>query len=110
MQEKMNYNDGDFEARLDGSTLKLKGKIEKSDYTDLTFFLKEVNDTLSDQTLILDIKELDFLNSSGIRTLAVFFMGSDKKIEIHINDLTWQRVGIVPLEKIKPNNSIKVIR
>lgn len=105
----MNFQDGDFTATLDGATLKLMGKIEKSDYTDFDFFLKDIDSSISTSKLILDIKELNFLNSSGIRSLAVFFMSTSKEIEIHINDLTWQRVGIVPLEKIKPDNSIKVI-
>ena len=56
-----------------------------------------------------DFTELNFLNSSGIKTIAVHLLKSLKKYKILINsELTWQKVGIIPLRLIRPKGEIVI--
>ncbi len=105
----MVYNEDSCEIKLESNKLVFVGKMEKADYNDVGKFLREADKNITGDNVEIDLQKLEFLNSSGIRTLAVFFLECTKKIKIKIDkELTWQRVGIVPLSKIKPNDSIVV--
>jgi hypothetical protein len=99
----MNYSEPGFEITLTNNTLIFSGKLEKSDYTDIDKFLREVDQALKDALCIIDLANLSFLNSSGIRSLATFMLGSPKKFEIQINNtITWQTESIPTLTFLKP--------
>lgn len=106
----MKYSEENFNIELKDSTLIFSGKMEKSNYSDVITFLNEASTNISNEDINLDIKKLNFLNSSGIRMLATFFMKSSKTFTIYIDtSITWQKVGIVPLSRIKKEGEIKVI-
>lgn len=98
----MNYSEQDFSITLERNVLTFSGKLEKSNYSDVDAFLRKVDQTLSDSTCILDLQKLAFLNSSGIRSLATFILGSPKSFELHINkSITWQTESIPALKHLK---------
>ncbi len=105
----MEYKDETFSISLNGTKLAFQGKIEKSNYEDLSSFLKKVDDSVKETEMQVDLRQLDFLNSSGIRSLAVFFLESKKNIRIIIDPgKTWQKVGITPLESLREAGKVKV--
>ncbi len=107
----MEFKENDVNIELKGNNLHFSGKMEKSDYSDVTKFLFEAEKNVSNGELVIDIRELLFLNSSGIRVLATLFTASNKKIAIHINtDISWQKVGILPLTHIKQQGEITILQ
>lgn len=105
----MNYSEPGIEISLTANTLTFSGTLEKSDYADVDTFLRQVDQNVSEHTCVIELKKLSFLNSSGIRSLATFMLGSPKTFKIHINnDITWQRESIPPLACLKPDD-IKIV-
>lgn len=100
----MKYSEPGFEITLTDNVLAFSGKLEKSDYTEIDNFLRGVDQALHAATCIIEITQLTFLNSSGIKCLATFMLGSPKQFEIRINpDITWQTESIPALAMLKPN-------
>ncbi len=100
----MNHSETGFDIRLTGNTLSFSGNLEKSDYSKIDAFLKKVDQTLNADTCKINLKKLAFLNSSGIRSIATFILGSSKRFEIQINnDITWQSESIPTLAYLKPD-------
>lgn len=98
----MNYSESGCEIMLTDNTLTFSGKLEKSDYTDVDAFLREVDHAITADTCVIDLTHLRFLNSSGIRSLATFMLGSPKSFEVHIDpDITWQSESIPTLQLLK---------
>lgn len=105
----MEYKDESCHLKLDGNNIFFEGRIETADYSDVSKFLTEADAQIEDQVISYDLTKLTFLNSSGIKALAIHFLKSAKKYIINIdNTLTWQRVGIVPLGKIKKEGEIVI--
>ena len=99
----MKYAEPGFEIMLAGNRLSFSGKLEKSNYTEIDAFLRKIDQELSTQMCVIDLIKLSFLNSSGIRSLATFMLGSPKMFELHINkSVTWQQESIPALTYIKP--------
>ncbi len=98
----MNYSEQEFRLNLSGKTLTFAGKLEKADYSEVDAFLRSVDQVLSDENCVINLEKLVFLNSSGIRSLATFILGSPKTFEIHINpNVTWQTESIPALKHLK---------
>jgi len=105
----MQMNEADFNIQLNGNTLAFSGNLEKSDYSKVSAFLKSVDNSQSNNKLTLDFQQLTFLNSSGIRCIATFIMGSPKQFDIRINrGITWQTENIPTLTCLKPD-AIKIL-
>ena len=105
----MEYIEENCKIILNNNTLVFTGKIEASDYANFTQFLKEVDQAVKEDTLIYDFRALNFLNSSGIKAIAVHFLNSQKKYRIIIKTgLTWQKVGIIPLRFIRPEGCVEI--
>lgn len=100
----MKYTESGFEITLTDNVLSFSGKLEKSDYAEIDSFLRDVDQTLRAATCIIELTQLTFLNSSGIKCLATFMLGSPKQFEIRINpSITWQTESIPALAMLKPN-------
>ena len=101
----MNYSEPGFEITVaEKNTLIFSGKLEKSNYADVDKFLRDVDQALQTDICIIDLIYLSFLNSSGIKSLATFMLGSPKKFEIRTNkNVTWQSQSIPALTFLKPN-------
>ncbi len=105
----MNYSEPGFEITLNESTLTFSGKLEKLEYAEVDAFLRGVDQVLSKQTCVIDLFNLSFLNSSGIRALATFMLGSPKMFELKVNNnITWQKESIPVLTCLKPDG-IKIV-
>ncbi len=106
----MTFKEDDVIIELKDNVLVFKGKLEKSDYSDVSAFVYEAEGKITADDLIIDIRELNFLNSSGIRVLATLFTKTGKKIKIQLNaDIAWQKVGILPLTHIRGAGEITII-
>jgi len=73
----------------------------------LELFDKAVAETDSGKTVTLDVKELEFLNSSGITTIGGFIIKLRNKGEIRLlircsNNHSWQARSMKGLEKLMP--------
>lgn len=98
----MNIKGDSYTVELTNNTIRFTGKLDKSDYSDVIDYLKNAEQSIPGNEIVLDLKDLVHLNSSGIRGLAIFIKKCPKKIIIYANkELTWQRIGIIPLSKIK---------
>ncbi len=105
----MTYSEAGFRIVLTGNVLAFSGKLEKSSYEKVDAFLRDIDHALSASLCILDINHLTFLNSSGIRSLATFMLGSPKQFELRINpEITWQQESIPALTYLKPN-AIRIV-
>ncbi len=107
----MEFKETDVKIELIGNKLHFSGKMEKSDYSEISDFLFKAEKSVTDAELVIDIRELLFLNSSGIRVLATLFMESSKKIVIHVDtSISWQKVGILPLTHVKKQGEITILQ
>ena len=105
----MTYSEGGARMTLAGNVLTFSGKLECADYGNVDEFLRNVDESLSASRCILDLTQLTFLNSSGIRSLAVFMLGSQKEFDLRINpEITWQQETLPVLTHLK-SNAIHII-
>jgi len=105
----MEMKDGTFALTVTGNRFLFQGKIERADYSELARFLGEAEKSVAGGELEIDFRPLEYLNSSGIRAIAVFFLESANKVRIKINpEITWQRVGLTPLGSMKGDGKIIV--
>lgn len=104
----MNIDGKGYNVNFDGSgNLTMSGKLAAmpEEYEKIEDFFKKVLDIMTEKTandengtteLILDLKNLIFLNSSGIKTICVsLVMEADDIEDLHMkifcsNSLTWQ--------------------
>lgn len=82
-----------------------------NEYGIVSEFLKESTDT-SDEHLTLDLKSLEFLNSSGITTLSLFILNCKKAGNPQItvlgdNSIPWQQKSISNFKKLW--NDVEII-
>jgi hypothetical protein len=105
----MEFKDAKFNLSVKGGQFVFTGSIERSDYTELGKFLVEAEKSVTTNELLFDFRPLEYLNSSGIRAIAVFFLESRKKVRLKINpDMTWQKVGLTPLSTLKTAGGITI--
>lgn len=105
----MTYSDTGFTIALDGNTLKFSGKLERSDYSEIDAFLRKTEQQITEGPCVIDLTAMTFLNSSGIRSLATFVLGSKHPFQIRINSaVTWQAESIPALANLK--SGIQIIR
>lgn len=98
----VNYKDNSNE-------IVFEGKIECSDYKWLISFMEDFIKQNEQKDIYINLINLKLLNSTGIRVLAVFIINCPLKVIIKINNnVTWQRVGIIPLKGIKPKGQILI--
>ena len=103
----INYIESESKIVFEGS-MRLANMKE---YGVITEFLNESTDT-NDEHLTLDLKSLEFLNSSGITTLSLFILNCKKAGNPHItvlgnNELPWQQKSISNFKKLW--NDVEII-
>lgn len=105
----MTYSEGGARITLTGNVLAFSGKLELADYDNVDEFLRNIDVSVSASVCILDLTFLTFLNSSGIRSLAVFMLGSQKEFELRVNPaITWQQETLPVLTHLK-SNAIRIV-
>jgi len=103
------YSETGCQITLTGNTLVFSGKLEQSNYEKVDAFLRDIDQALTTPTCVMDLTQLAFLNSSGIRSLATFMLGSPKQFELRIHPtITWQQESIPVLTYLKPN-AIRIV-
>jgi hypothetical protein len=96
----------DLEIYAKDDTVTLKGEInqENPEHFLTPFFTKVIEEM--DGDIILDLRELEFLNSSGIKPLLEFLMKRNKQWRVNIKsdpNSTWQRTSLKVLTGIDDN-------
>jgi len=96
----LTFNENDYTAVIEGS-LRLANLLE---YDVVLDFLNKVSEK-TQNSLILDLRELRFLNSSGITTLSMFILDKKKlsKPKITVlgsNLIPWQEKSLKNFNKL----------
>ncbi len=97
------------------ATVNFKGELSlggPSEYEPIASLLNTVADT-NPATMTLNLKDLGFLNSSGISMLSKFVLGLRKKkgvqlIVIGSNNMPWQGKSLKNLEKLLPGLKLEI--
>lgn len=89
--------------------LSLSGPVE---YEPIANLLNKVVET-HPSTMTVDLRELAFLNSSGISMLSKFVLGFRKKKDIQMviigsNNMPWQGKSLKNLEKLLPGLKLEI--
>lgn len=105
-----------FIIEIMGSTIKFSGCIDLQDPEPIiTPFFAKIHEQITKQDIkeiSLDFKELNFLNSSGIKTITKWIMKvtilpENKKYKMKLlysEDITWQRTSLMILTYLAPGN------
>jgi hypothetical protein len=97
------------------ATINFIGELSLSgpeDYAAIAQLLNEIADT-SPATMTLNLRELEFLNSSGISMLSKFVLSlrKQKRIQLVIlgsNTMPWQGKSLKNLEKLLPGLKLEL--
>ncbi|HAX75291.1 MAG TPA: hypothetical protein DCY88_05510 [Cyanobacteria bacterium UBA11372] len=98
------YYDKLTQTAIFNGSLRLSGMEE---YDPIVELLNEVADT-QPSTITLNLRELDFLNSSGINVLSKFVIKVRQKGNIHMvvlgsNNVPWQGKSLKNLQRLMPS-------
>lgn len=105
-----------FEIRREnGSTVCFKGALRLSgteDYAPILEMLKEILSTAT-EPIVLDLRELDFLNSSGITMFSRFVIEARDRAGIHLcvlasEDIPWHARSLKNLQRLMPSLQIRL--
>ncbi len=107
----------DYTVRYDSDSVVVKFQGELAlggpkEYAPIDNLLKEIADA-KPRKMTIDLKELAFLNSSGISMLSKFVLGIRKKKEIQLvvlgsHDIPWQGKSLKNLQKFLPSLKLEV--
>lgn len=97
------------------ATVNFKGELSlggPSDYEPISNLLNEVADT-EPAIMTIDLRDLSFLNSSGISMLSKFVLALRKKkgtqlVILGSNDMPWQGKSLKNLERLLPGLKLEV--
>jgi hypothetical protein len=112
-----NINGESFEIRLeeDKSTVSFKGALRLSGTEDYAPILDMLKETLIHPTapIVLDLRELDFLNSSGITMFSRFVIAARDHAGINVQVLAseavpWHARSLKNLQRLMPSLSIRL--
>lgn len=103
------YNGGDHNVSFQG-TVRLQ---TTDDYAPITALLQRAHDAASGAKLVLDFRQLQFLNSSGISTISKFVIGARKQDQLSLvvlgnRDIYWQQKSLGNLQKLWPKVQIEI--
>jgi hypothetical protein len=112
-----NIHGESFEIRLEeeNSTVLFKGALRLSGTEDYAPILDMLKETLISAAtpIVLDLRELDFLNSSGITMLSRFVIEARDHagIEVHVlasESVPWHARSLKNLQRLMPTLSIRL--
>ena len=116
-----NINGESFEVRLeDNSTVFFKGALRLRGTEDYAPILEMLKETLKDTSanpaapIVLDLRELDFLNSSGITMFSRFVIEARNHAGINLQFLAseavpWHARSLRNLQRLMPALNIRLI-
>lgn len=99
----------------DSATVNLTGELSlggPAEYEPIANLLNEVADT-NPPIMTVNLRELGFLNSSGISMLSKFVLGLRKKkgtqlVILGSNEMPWQGKSLKNLEKLLPGLKLEI--
>ena len=99
----------------DSVTVYFKGELSlggPTEYAPITNLLNEVAES-EPHTMTIDLRNLVFVNSSGISMLSKFVLSMRKNTGVQIvvlgsNDMPWQGKSLKNLEKLLPGLKLKI--
>ncbi|MGV2829628.1 slr1659 superfamily regulator [Myxosarcina sp. GI1(2024)] len=99
----------------DTSTVKFSGLLSlggPKEYAPIADLLKNIADSEPPE-ITLDLRELEFLNSSGISMLSKFVLSLRKKKNVQLiilgsNDMPWQGKSLKNLQKFLPSLKLEI--
>lgn len=99
----------------DATTVNFKGELSlggPKEYEPIAKLLNDVAET-NPSTMTINLRDLMFLNSSGISMLSKFVLSLRKKKETQLvvlgsNDLPWQGKSLKNLERLLPGLKLEV--
>lgn len=99
----------------DSTTVNFKGELSlggPTEYAPITNLLTEVAES-EPNTMTLDLRNLAFVNSSGISMLSKFVLSMRKKKGVQLvvlgsNDMPWQGKSLKNLEKLLPGLKLEI--
>jgi len=112
-----NINGESFQIRLeeDNSTISFKGALRLSGTDDYGPILDMLKGTLANPTapIVLDFRELDFLNSSGITMFSRFVIEARDRTGINLHFLAsesvpWHARSLKNLQRLMPTLQIRM--
>jgi hypothetical protein len=112
-----NINGESFEVRLeDNSTVFFKGTLRLRGTEDYAPILDMLKETLIDPAapIVLDLRELDFLNSSGITMFSRFVIEARNHVGINLHVLAseavpWHGRSLRNLQRLMPALNIRLM-
>ncbi|MEM7592614.1 MAG: STAS domain-containing protein [Cyanobacteria bacterium P01_A01_bin.83] len=113
--EEIKGTDFTVEYDLDSTTVDFAGLLSLGDakeYAPITDLLNKIVDEQPEQ-MTLNLRKLEFLNSSGISMLSKFVLGLRKKkgtqlIILGSNEMPWQRKSLKNLQKFLPSLKLEI--
>jgi len=112
-----NINGESFEVRLeeDGYTIFFKGALRLSGMEDYAPILEMLKGTLTNPRapIVLDLRELDFLNSSGITMFSRFVIEARDHAGVNVQfiaseSIPWQARSLKNLQRLMPTLEISL--
>lgn len=105
-----------FEIRLEeNNTVLFKGALRLSGMEDYTPILNLLKATLLEpaKSVVFDLRDLDFLNSSGITMLSRFVIEAREKADINLyfvasESVPWQARSLKNLQRLMPSLTIRL--
>jgi hypothetical protein len=110
-------NGESFEVRLedDNATVFFKGALRLSGSEDYAPILELLKETLSNPTglVVFDLRELDFLNSSGITMFSRFVIEARDRAGINLHFLAndaipWHARSLKNLQRLMPSLNVRL--
>ena len=104
-----------IELDEDQKIVKLSGELSlgsATEYNPIKDLLDEVAET-EPENMTVDLRELSFLNSSGISMLSKFVIGLRKKKRLQLiilgsEQISWQKKSLKNLEKFLPGLKLEI--
>lgn len=105
----MDYRTKDFSIEVHNNIFKYTGSMDIEEYKEVNSFLGDCLNHIGTENIVLDIKNLYFLNSTGIRSLSHFLVNCGRNVIVNIDkEKPWQRINIYPLSQLDPAR-VKII-
>lgn len=111
------YQTEDYSIGYDSktSTITLKGSLRLNGLEESNTVVKLLNDVLDTEPekIILNLKELEFLNSSGINMLSKFVIKVRQKKNVHLvllasSQIPWQGKSLKNLQRLMPSLELNI--
>lgn len=110
-----NINGESFEVRLEHDTVSFKGAMRLTGMEDYAPILEMLKSTLanSSQLIVLDLRELDFLNSSGITMFSRFVIEAREHAGATVRfvaseSIPWQSRSLKNLQRLMPSLQVSI--